>query len=45
MLKFNPNQESINSYLGWFKHGNCINLTNKYLNNDKTIRHNIRRSY
>ena len=45
MLKSNPNQESINSYLGWFKHANCVNLTNKYLNNDKTIRHNIRRSY
>jgi len=26
MLKYNPNQQSIASYNGWLKHGNCINL-------------------
>lgn len=31
MLKYNPNKSSIDSYLGWLKHGNCINLTNKLL--------------
>lgn len=31
MLKYRPNKESISSYLGWLKHGNCINLTNKLL--------------
>lgn len=31
MLKWNYNQPSIASYLGWLKHANCINLTNKLL--------------
>ncbi len=31
MLKYRPNKESIEAYLGWLKHGNCINLTNKLL--------------
>ncbi len=31
MLKRNPNKPSIDSYLGWFKHANCINLINKLL--------------
>ena len=29
MIKSNPNKLSIDSYMGWLKHGNCINLTNK----------------
>lgn len=33
MLKYRPNKASISSYLGWLKHGNCINLTNKLLYN------------
>ncbi len=33
MLRYNPNQASIASYLGLFKHANCINLTNKLLYN------------
>ncbi len=32
MLKYNPNEQSIASYLGWLKHGNCINLKRKLLN-------------
>ena len=35
MLKDNYNQKSINSYNGWLKHGNCINLKNKYLNHEQ----------
>ena len=31
MLKYNPNNASISSYLGLFGHANCINLTNKLL--------------
>lgn len=31
MLKTNRNEKSIASYNGWIKHGNCINLRNKYL--------------
>ena len=31
MLKYNPNQASIASYLGWLKHCNSINLLNKLL--------------
>lgn len=31
MLKRNPNQMSIASYLSWFKHADCINLTNKLI--------------
>lgn len=38
MLAKYPNRKSINSYLGWFNHANCINLTNKYLTNDKQKR-------
>jgi RNA-directed DNA polymerase len=30
-MKRSPNKESIASYLGWLKHGNCINLRNKLL--------------
>lgn len=40
MIKNNPNKESISSYLGWTSHSNSINLTNKYLNNDKTTKLN-----
>ncbi len=32
MLSRNPNHQSISSYLGWFKWGNCIHLQNKLLN-------------
>jgi len=31
MLKSKFNTQSVSSYLGWFKHANCINLTNKLL--------------
>lgn len=33
MLRNHPNSKSIAAYNGWLKHGNCINLQNKYLNN------------
>lgn len=31
MLRYTRNNKSIVSYFGWLKHGNCINLSNKYL--------------
>jgi retron-type reverse transcriptase len=31
MLSRNPNKPSIDAYLGWMKHGNCMNLINKQL--------------
>jgi len=31
MVKNRFNKQSLASYLGWFKHGNCINLKNKIL--------------
>jgi len=33
MIKRNKNKKSIASYYGWLKHGNCVNLQNKYLEN------------
>jgi RNA-directed DNA polymerase len=30
-LKYSPNKSSADAYLGWLKHGNCINLTNKLI--------------
>lgn len=35
MIKYNKNKKSINSYLGWLKWCNSINLQNKYINNEK----------
>lgn len=35
MIKYNKNEKSINSYLGWLKWCNSINLQNKYINNEK----------
>lgn len=32
MLKNKQNKTSVASYIGWLKHGDCINLTNKLLN-------------
>lgn len=31
MIRTNKNKKSINSYLGWLNHANCINLKRKYL--------------
>ena len=31
VVRYNPNKKSIDSYLGWLKHGNCVNLKNKIL--------------
>lgn len=35
MLKKNANPQSIASYNGWLKHGNCINLKRKLLNGNQ----------
>jgi len=43
MLHKYPNENSISSYKGWLIHGNCVNLWNKYINNEN-IKFNKRTS-
>lgn len=46
MMKYNPNEQSMASYQGWFKHANCINLSRKLFKqnheNYKTTRNGIK---